>query len=81
MIDFDEWLVKRMKASATEAADLLRLALSEANEDPRGLLVIAQAIITARGGLDDLGLQGAEMLALSNALSKHIQVGQLQQAA
>ena len=81
MIDFDEWLVKRMKASATEAADLLRLALSEANEDPRGLLVIAQAIITARGGLDDLGLQGAEMLALSNALSKHIQVEQLQQAA
>ena len=81
MIDFDEWLTKRMKASAADAADLLRLALSEAGEDPRGLLVIAQAIIAARGGLDDLDLRSAEMLALSNALGRHIQVEQLQQAA
>lgn len=54
MIDFDDWLIQRMKGSATEVADLLRLALSEADEDSCGLLVIAQAILTARGGLDDL---------------------------
>jgi hypothetical protein len=81
MIDFDEWLSARMAADVEEAADLLRLALTEAEEDPRGLLVIAQAIIAARGGLDDLGLSSAETLALSNALGKHIKVEQLRQAA
>ena len=81
MIDFDEWLTARMAADVEEAADLLRLALAEAEEDPRGLLVVAQAIIAARGGLEDLGLSGAETLALSNALSRHIKVGQLRQAA
>jgi hypothetical protein len=81
MIDFDEWLSKRMAASASEAAELLRLALAEADEDPRGLLVIAQAIIAARGGLDDLGLSNAETLALSNALARHLQVEHLKQAA
>lgn len=81
MIDFDEWLMKRVATDAEEAADLLRLALAEAEEDPRGLLVIAQAIIQARGGLDDLGLTAAETLALSNALGKHIQVQHLKQAA
>lgn len=81
MIDFDEWLQARVATEAEEAADLLRLALAEAEEDPRGLLVIAQAIIVARGGLDDLGLSGAETLALSNALGKHIKVEQLRQAA
>jgi hypothetical protein len=45
---------------AEEAADLLRLALAEADEDPRCLLIIAQAIIAARGGLDDPGLDSAE---------------------
>jgi hypothetical protein len=81
MIDFDEWLTKRVAADAEEAAGLLRLALAEAEEDPRGLLVIAHAIINARGGLDDLGLTAAETLALSNALGRHIQVQQLEQAA
>jgi|GEM_PF-7023048 len=81
MIDFDEWLRPRMAADVEEAADLLRLALAEADEDPRGLLVIAQAIIAARGSLDDLGLNGTETLALSNALSRHIKVEQLMPTA
>jgi len=81
MIDFDDWLQARMAADPQEAADLLRLALTEADEDPRGLLVIAQAIVAAHGNLNNLGLSGAETLALSNALSKHIKVEQLRQAA
>lgn len=81
MIDFDEWLQARVAMEAEEAADLLRFALAEADEDPRGLLIIAQAIIAARGGLDDLGLDSAETLALSNALGRHINVEQLKQAA
>jgi hypothetical protein len=81
MIDFDDWLQARMAADPQEAADLLRLALTEADEDPRGLLVIAQAIVAAHGSLNNLGLSGAETLALSNALSKHIKVEQLRQAA
>ena len=48
MIDFDEWLQACVAADAEEAADLLRLALAEADEDPRGLLIIAQAAIAAR---------------------------------
>ncbi len=70
MIDFDDWLQKRVAADVKEAADLLRLALAEADEDPRGLLVIAQSIIAAHGSLNKLSLSGAETLALSNALSK-----------
>lgn len=80
MIDLDDWLQARM-ADKQEAAKLLRLALTEAEEDPRGLLVIAQAIIAAHGSLDDLGLSATETLALSNALSRHIQVEQLKPAA
>jgi len=48
VIDFDEWLQACVAADAEEAADLLRLALAEADEDPRGLLIIAQAAIAAR---------------------------------
>lgn len=81
MIDFDDWLQERMTADTQEAADLLRLALAEADEDPRGLLVIAHAIVAAQGSLDNLGLSATETLALSNALSKHINVEQLRQAA
>lgn len=80
MIDFDDWLQKRVAADVDEAADLLRLALVEADEDPRGLLVIAQAIIAAHGNLNILNLSGVETLALSNALSRHIKVEQLSQA-
>jgi hypothetical protein len=81
MIDFDEWLTKRVATDAIEATGLLRLALAEANEDPRGLLVIAYAIIEARGGLDELGLAPNETLLLSNALGRHLQVHELKQAA
>ena len=49
MIDFDDWLQARMAADMEEAADLLRLALAEADDDPRGLLVIAQAVVAAHG--------------------------------
>jgi len=78
---FCEWLQARVAADAEEAADLLRLALAESDEDPRGLLIIAQAIIAARGGLDDLGLDSVETLALSNALGRRIKVERLKQAA
>lgn len=81
MIEFDEWLQKRLAADVEEAADLLRLALVEADEDPRGLLVIAQAVIAAPGSLNKLNLNGAETLALSDALGRHINVEQLRQAA
>jgi hypothetical protein len=81
MIDFDEWLQARMAADVEDAADLLWLALAEADEDPRGLLVITQAIVAAHGSLDNLGLSSAETLALSNALSRYIKVEQLRQAA
>jgi len=81
MIDFDDWLQARMATDVEEAADLLRLALAEADDDPRGLLVIAQAVVAAHGSLDNLGLRSAETLALSNALSRHIKVEQLRQAA
>ncbi|HYE76053.1 MAG TPA: hypothetical protein VEF04_22090 [Blastocatellia bacterium] len=80
MIDFDDWLQARM-ANKQQAAELRRLALTESEVDPRGLLVIAQAIIAAHGSLDDLGLSAAETLALSNALSRHIKVEQLKPAA
>lgn len=81
MIDFDDWLQKWMTADAQEAADLLRLALAEADEDSRGLLVIAHTIIAAHGSLNNLSLRATETLVLSNALSKHINVEQLRQAA
>lgn len=81
MIDFDEWLQKRIAADVDEAADLLRLALAEANEDPRGLLVIAQAIIAAHGSLDKLGLSADETLAMSNTFGRNLRVEQLKQAA
>lgn len=45
MIDFDEWLQARMAADVEEAADRLRLALAEADENPRGLPVLAQAFV------------------------------------
>lgn len=56
-----------MAADVEEAADLLRLALAEADDDPRGLLVIAQAVVAAHGSLDNLGLSSAETLALADA--------------
>ncbi len=72
MIDFDDWLQKRVAADVEEAADLLRLALAEADEDPRGLLVVAQAIIAAHVSLNKVGLTEAETLALSDALGRYI---------
>jgi hypothetical protein len=59
---------------------LSRLALARADEDPRSLLVIAQAFIAALGGLDDLGLSSAETLDLSNALGGHIKIERQRQA-
>jgi hypothetical protein len=44
-------------------------------------LIIAQAIIVAPGGLDDLGLDSAETLALSNALGRRIKIERLRQSA
>lgn len=53
---FDELMLGRLAANSEEAAALLRLALEESEDDPRGLLLIVQHITTARGGIDDLGL-------------------------
>lgn len=44
---FDELMQRRLAADATEAADLLRLALAEADEAPRGLLLIIQTVFAA----------------------------------
>jgi hypothetical protein len=57
-----------------EAADLLRLALTEADEDPGGLLFIVHAFVAAHDSLSNLGLSGAETLALSDALSKTLRL-------
>ena len=69
---FDEWVQPRLQANAEEAAAVLRLALAEADSDPRTLLLTVDAIIAARGGFDDLGLTAAETLALSNALGRRV---------
>ncbi len=34
---FDDWLVKRLANDPEQAAELLRVALEEADDDPRGL--------------------------------------------
>ena len=69
---FDELMQKRLAADATEAADLLRLALAEADEDPRGLLLSLQAVLAARGNLEDIGLSFSETSALLQGLGRHI---------
>lgn len=78
---FDELMQRRLAADATEAADLLQFALAEADEDPRGLLLIIQTVFAARGGLNDLGLSLEEVTALLNALGKHVKPEAIPQAA
>ena len=78
---FDELMQKRLAADATEAADLLRLALAEADEDPRGLLLSLQAVLAARGNLEDIGLSFSETSSLLQALGRHIKPEALSQAA
>ncbi len=81
MMTFDELMIGRLAANAEEAAALLRLALDEANEDPRGLLLVVQHVTTARGGIDDLGLSDTEKIALAGALSRSLAATALLQAA
>ena len=69
---FDEWVQPRLQTDAEEAAGVLRLALADADTDPRTLLLTVDAIIAARGGFDDLGLTGAETLVLSNVLARRV---------
>ena len=78
LVTFDEWLIERLAQDPQEAAALLRVALEEADEDPRGLL---HYITAARGGIDDLGLNLAETTALLNALGRHLKPEALPQAA
>lgn len=80
-VTFDDWLMQRLAQDAEEAAALLRVALEEADEDPRGLSLTLHYITTARGGIDDLGLSLQETTALLNALGKHITPASLPQAA
>ncbi len=81
MMTFDELMQRRLAADAAEAADLLRLALAEADEDPRGLLLSLQSVLVARGNLDDLGLSFSETSALLRALGRHLKPEALSQAA
>jgi DNA-binding phage protein len=80
-IAFDDWLMKRLTRDAEEAAALLRVALEEADEDPRGLSMTLHYITTARGGINDLGLTLEETTALLNALGRHLDPNALPQAA
>ena len=80
-LTFDDWLMGRLAQDAQEAATLLRVALEEADEDPRGLSMTLHYITTARGGIDDLGLTLEEATALLNALGKHIRPESLPHAA
>ncbi|NOT62808.1 MAG: hypothetical protein HOP19_21575 [Acidobacteria bacterium] len=80
-LTFDDWLIKRLARDAQEAAELLRVALEEADEDPQGLSLTLHYITVARGGIDDLGLKIEETTALLNALGKHFRPEPLAQAA
>lgn len=81
LLTFDDWLIKRLAHDAQEAADLLRVALEEADEDPQGLSLTLHYITVARGGIDDLGLKMEETTALLNALGRHYKPEPLAQAA
>ena len=80
-VTFDDWLVERLAQDPQEAAALLRVALEEADDDPRGLSLTLHYITAARGGIDDLGLNLAETTALLNALGRHLKPEALPQAA
>ena len=81
IMTFDELMIGRLATDAEEAAALLRLALEEVKDDPRGLLLIVQHITTARGDIDDLGLSDAEKISLASALSRSLTATTLLQAA
>jgi hypothetical protein len=78
---FDDWLMKRLANDPQQAAELLRIALEEADTDPQGLSLTLHYITVARGGIDGLGLRLEETTALLNALGKHLAVEPLRQAA
>ena len=78
-MSFDEWVQPRLKADTEEAAGVLRLALAEAETDPRTLFLTVRTLIAARGSLEGLGLSQEELLALVYALAGMNQ--QLLQAA
>lgn len=68
-MNFDEWVQPRLKADTEEAAGVLRLALAEAETDPRTLLLTVRTLIAARGSLEGLGLSQEELLTLVYALA------------
>ncbi|MDQ3013067.1 MAG: hypothetical protein M3X11_20460 [Acidobacteriota bacterium] len=68
-MSFDEWVQPRLKTDAEEAAGVLRLALAEAETDPRTLLLTVRTVIAARGNLEGLGLNQEELLTLVYALA------------
>jgi hypothetical protein len=78
-MNFDEWVQPRLKTDTEEAAGVLRLALAEAETDPRTLLLTVRTLISARGNLEGLGLSQEELLTLIHALAGMNQ--QLPQAA
>lgn len=79
MMRWEDYLKNSLAANVEEAAAYLRVALEEVAEDPEGLLHAINQIVEARGGLDDLGLSQAELLALVYALTRRGE--QLSQAA
>ncbi|HMV49923.1 MAG TPA: hypothetical protein PLD20_03545 [Blastocatellia bacterium] len=80
-VTFDDWLIERLAQDPQEAAALLRVALEEADEDPQGLSLTLHYITTARGSIDDPGLNLAETTALLNALGRHLKPAPMAQAA
>ncbi len=66
---FDNWVQPRLKKDAEEATGILRLALAEAESDPRTLLLTVRTIIAARGSLEGLDLSHAELMTLVSALA------------
>ena len=72
MRTWTELLQERLAADPAEAAAYLRVALAEADEDPQGLLLAVQHIVSARGGIDDLGLSLEERGELGSLLSKAV---------
>ncbi len=68
-MNFDDWVQPRLQADTEEAVGLLRLALGEAETDPRTLILTVRTVIEARGSLDGLGLSQPDLLGLVHALA------------
>lgn len=71
-IQKDEQRIARLKEQPDEAARLLRLALRDAEFEPRILSLAAQAVLTARGSFAGVDLSREELLALLQAVTEQL---------